>query len=148
MPCRLHPDMVRDPREELKNAKQSISVTLKGQNEPITVKFGGVARVATRGEHHHSQPNGRAAAYHRAKIPTNYRYAQLEGNPQLFMCLVTKWMRLFAKAGELVEPRVAPFNVDDVWAFTVERPGKPPVVLSRKKGEPKATNADENKTGG
>lgn len=143
---RLHPETVKNPREELKNAKQSVSVTIKGQKDPVTVKFGGVAKVSEREESITIPgPMGMPPRTVMQKVPTNFRYAQLEGNPQLFTVPAEKVDALFAKAGDLVESRVAPFSAADVWAFTIERPGKPPIVLNRKKGNPKATDADEKK---
>lgn len=120
---RLHPETVRDPREELKKPKQTVSVTTKGAT--VTVKLGGVAKVRRREE---------------MKVEAVYRYAQIEGNPQLFTVPAEKLGDLFARAGDLVDSRVARFSTDEVQAVTLTQPGKPPLALARKKGDPKATN--------
>jgi hypothetical protein len=131
-----------DPREELKKSTQSVSVTTGGGT--VTVKFGGVAKTAER-EESVTLPGapGMPPRTVQQKVPVTVRYAQIEGNPQLFTVPADRLDALFAKAGELVDPRVARFSADDVQAVTVERPGKPPIVLARKKGNSKATNADE-----
>jgi hypothetical protein len=132
-----------DPREGLKGAKQSISVTTTGGGT-VTVKFGGVAKVTER-EESVTLPGapGMPPRTVQQKVKVTYRYAQVEGNPQLFTVPADKVEPLFAKAGELVDPRVARFNPDDVRAVTVQRPGKPPIALTRKKGDPKAANPDD-----
>jgi hypothetical protein len=142
--ARLHPEVVPDPREELKKAKKSVSVTTK--DGTVTVKFGGVAKVNTREEMVPlPAPPGTPPRNVPRKIETPYRYAQIEGNPQLFTVPADKIDALFAKVGDLVEPRVARFNTDEVQTVTVAQPGKPPVVLARKKGDPKASKPEEKR---
>lgn len=132
-----------DPREELKKATQSVSVTTTGGGT-VTVKFGGVAKVTEREETITLPgPPGMPPRTTTTKVPVAFRYAQVEGNPQLFTVPADKLDALFAKAVALVDPRVARFNADDVQAVTVERPAKPPISLTRKKGNLRATNPDE-----
>ncbi len=132
-----------DPREELKNAAESIQVTTS-DGRTVTVKFGRVARVTEREETITIPgPMGLPPQKSTRTVKTSYRYAQIEGNPQLFTVPADKLDTIFAKAGELVDPRVAHFNTDEVQAVTIARPGKPPISLTRKKGNPQATKADE-----
>jgi len=139
---RLHPEVVPDPREELKKQKRSVSVTTKG--ETVTVKLGGVAKVTTREEQVTLPgPPGAPPRTVPRKVQTLYRYAQIEGNPQLFTVADEKLGDLFAKAGDLIDSRVARFSQDEVQTVTVAQPGKPPLVLTRKKGNPKATKPEE-----
>jgi hypothetical protein len=140
--ARLHPEVVPDPRAELKKAKKSVAVTTR--DGTVAVKFGGVARVTTREEMITlPAPPGSPPRTIPRKVETQYRYAQIEGNPQLFTVAADKLDLLFPKAGDLIDPRVARFNADEVQGVTVTRPGAAPVVLARKKGNPKATNPDE-----
>ena len=135
---RLHPETVRDPREELKKPKQTVGVTTKGAT--VTVKLGGVAKVTTRDESVPIPgPPGAPPRTITQKVETVYRYAQIEGNPQLFTVPAEKLGDLFARAGDLVDSRVARFSTDEVQAVTLTQPGKPPLALARKKGDPKAT---------
>jgi hypothetical protein len=141
--ARLHPELAPDPRAELKKSKKTVSVTANGGT--VAVRVGGVARVTTREEQVPLPgPPGAPPRTFPQKTETAYRYAQIEGNPQLFTVRGDKLDALFARAGELIDARVARFAAADVQAVTVARPGKPPVVLSRKKGNPKAA-ADEEK---
>jgi hypothetical protein len=140
--ARLHPDTVKDPREELKKSKKSVSVTTK--DGTVTVKFGGVAKVGSRDETITLPgPPGTPPRTVPRKVEVPYRYAQIEGNPQLFIVPADKLDAVFAKAGELVDTRLARFSADEVQTVTVTQPGKPPVVLARKKGNPKATKPEE-----
>jgi hypothetical protein len=143
--ARLHPEAVKDPRAELKESRQSVSVTTQG-GSTVTVKFGGVAKVSER-EEPITLPGapGMPPRTIQRKVQTTYRYAQIEGNPQLFTVPADKLDALFAKAGELVDSRVARFVADDVWRVTVERPGQTPVILERKKGNPKAAKDEEKR---
>jgi hypothetical protein len=135
----------KDPREELKNSQQSITVVTK--SGPITVKFGGIAKTVEREEQAPSPPPMIPGLPPQPpmtrKVLVPYRYAQIEGNPQVFTVPADKLNAIFAKAGDLAASNVAPVHLDDVWSATIERPGKPPIVLSRKKGNPKATKPEE-----
>ncbi|HEY1191168.1 MAG TPA: DUF4340 domain-containing protein [Gemmata sp.] len=142
--ARLHPETVPDPRAELKKSKESVGVRLKGGGT-VTVKFGGTAKVVER-EEQITVPNpmGGPPRTFPQKVPTKYRYAQIEGNPQLFTVNGDRLNGLFVTAGDLVDPAVARFARDEVQAVTVAVPGKPPITLTRKKGSAKATK-DEDK---
>ncbi len=142
---RLHPETLADPREELQKSKQSVSVRMK-DGSTVTVKFGGTAKVTERDEQVTlPSPPGMPPRTVTRKVPTIYRYAQIEGNPQLFTVPADKLEGLFAKAGDLVEANVARFAVDEVRTITIAAPGKPPIALTRKKGNPKATQEDEKR---
>jgi hypothetical protein len=142
----MHPELVPDPREELKKSKKSVSATTK--DGTVTVKFGGIAKVSTREETTTippppGLPPGVPPRTEKRKVESLIRYAQIEGNPQLFTVAAEKLDMLFAKAGDLVESSVADFKSGEVWSVTIARPGKSPVVLTRKKGDPKATKPEE-----
>ena len=140
---RLHPEVVPDPREELKKSKQSVSVRLK-DGSTVTVKFGGTAKVTEREEMVTIPgPMGMPPRTIPRKVQSTYRYAQIEGNPQVFTVAADKLDGLFAKASDLVDPSVARFATDEVQAVTIAAPGKPPIALTKKKGNPKATRDDE-----
>ncbi len=150
---RFHPDAaVLDPlrgkvaapaRSKLDKSEQSVTVKTK-TGLPVTVKFGGTI-ITTREETETITPPfpGAQPTTETRVIPTTYRYAQVEGNPQVFTVPADKVSALFLSAGSLVESRVAAFKPDEVRSVTVARPGLPPIVLNRKKGDPKATKPEE-----
>ncbi len=132
-----------DPREELRQSKQSVGVRTKDGNT-VTVKFGGIAKLTEREEMVSIPgPMGGPPRMFPRKVQTVHRYAQVEGNPQVFTVAGDKLDGLFAKAGDLVEANVARFAPDEVQAVTIATPGKPAVTLMRKKGNPKATKKED-----
>ncbi len=140
---RLHPETVPDPREELKKSKQSVSVRTK--DATVMVTFGGTAKVIERDEPLTipGQPGMPPRTVTR-KVATVHRYAQIEGNPQIFTVAADKLDELFAKAGDLVEGNVARFATDEVQTVTVAVPGRPPVLLKRTwKADPRATKEED-----
>jgi hypothetical protein len=142
--ARLHPDLVKDPRKDLEESKKSVSATTK--DGTVAVKFGGVAKVSTREETIPIPgPPGTPPRTVPRKVESFSRYAQIEGNPQLFVVAGDKLDGIFTKAGDLVDSRVARFNTDEVWSVTIAQPGKSPVVLTRKKGDPKSTRPEEKR---
>jgi hypothetical protein len=72
-----------------------------------------------------------------------YRFAQVEGNPQIVTLPVEKLQPIFTTAGDLIDSRVARFSADEVWAITIFRPGQTPIQLTRKKGNPRAFNRED-----
>lgn len=141
--ARLHPETVPNPREELKKAKESVAVRL-ADGTAVTVKFGGTAKVVERDEQITiPSPMGGPPRTITQKVPSVHRYAQIEGNPQLFTVSADKLGGLFAKAGDVVDSRVARFDESEVQAVTIAAPGKPPLKLVRKKGAPKATKEED-----
>lgn len=142
--ARLHPETVPDPREELKKSKESVTVRLK-DGGTVKVKFASTAKVVMRDEQISiPNPMGGPPRTITQPVPTAYRYAQIEGNPQVFTVNADKLNGLFARAGEVVDSTVARFAKDEVQTVTVAVPGKPLLALTRKKGSPKATK-DEDK---
>ncbi|MBM3981116.1 MAG: DUF4340 domain-containing protein [Planctomycetes bacterium] len=146
---RFHPNAaVLDPlaakvpapaRAKLDKSEQSVTVKTK-DGLPVTVKFGGTV-ITTREETETVTPPipGAEPRTETRTASTTYRYAQVEGNPQLFTLPADKVSALFVKAGELAEPRVAAFKLAEVRSVAIARPGAPAIVLNRKKGDPKAT---------
>jgi hypothetical protein len=125
--------------------KSEQSVTVSGADRrPVTVKFGGLVSV-TREESETTPGRGPDAPPETTSRPVTvaHCYAQLEGNEQLFTVPADKVAPLFAKAGDLVESRVARFSTDEVRQVTIARPGKPPIVLTSKKGDRKSTKPEE-----
>src|SRR5262249_21008012 len=124
----LHDKVPAIARTKLDRSEQSITVVTKGGN-PVTVKFGGY--TFRQHEETVTVPRGPGMEPETSTkiVTTPYRYAQVEGNPQVFTVQADKVDAFFAKAGELAEPRVAPFGAADVWTLTIERPGKSPIVL-------------------
>ncbi|MBY0459382.1 MAG: DUF4340 domain-containing protein, partial [Gemmataceae bacterium] len=132
---RLHPDAVPDAREGVKKSAQAVTVKLKNSGA-VTVRFGGVAKLQEREEVTPPALPGQPRT--NRPVTTVYRYAQIDGNPQLFVVSADKLTALFATAGELAEASVVRFPVEDAFALTIAAPGKPPISLTKVKGVPKA----------
>jgi hypothetical protein len=132
----LHTRIPAETRTRLDRAEQSVSVT-GTDGKPVTVKFGGLTVTAR--EEAESGPGAGTRV-----VTTAYRYAQVEGNPQVFTVPADKVSPLFARAGDLAESRVARFNADEVRSVAVSQPGKPPLVLTFEKGDrSKAAKAEQ-----
>ncbi|MFM8275023.1 MAG: DUF4340 domain-containing protein, partial [Gemmata sp.] len=141
--ARLHPDAAPDPREELKNPKQTLSVRTK-DGRTVTVKFGGPAKVVEREEQVSIPgPMGMPPRTIPRTVRTVQRYAQIEGNAQVFTVAADKLDGLFAQPGALVDATVARFAVEDVQSVTLATPGKPVLTLIKRKGNLKADKPDE-----
>jgi hypothetical protein len=134
-----------DPRPELERAKQTLTVTTKSGGT-VTVKFGGFAKSVEREETtSFPGPMGGPPISSTRTVTTNYRYAQVVGNPQVFTVPADQLNDLFAKAGELLDARVARFDANDVFAVRVAVPGKPPLALTRAAGDPDAKKPEEQR---
>lgn len=114
--------------------------------EPVEVRFGGIARVGERDEPISipGQP-GMPPRTISQKVPVEYRYARVTGNPQPFVVAADKFADLFVSPEELADPRVARFESDEVWEVVIaDADGRrPPIKLIRKKGHRSSTNPDE-----
>ena len=123
---------------------QAVSVQRRGSN-PVTVRIGNIAKIGER-EETISVPGGPPGAPPQSlkqKVPVEYRYARIDGNPQVFLVAADKLPNLFVAVGELIDTRVARFSADEVQEVLLRSPSQPEVKLMRKKGNPKATNPDE-----
>ncbi len=124
-----------------------VNVVLSQQPEPVHVRFGGIAKITEREESISvpAGPPGTPPQKITRKIPTEFRYARIDGNPQVFVVSAEKFSDLFASAADLVDPRVERFEPEEVQELLISDPmGKrPDVKLTRKKGNPNAPKDDE-----
>jgi hypothetical protein len=123
---------------------QVLSVQRRGGN-PVTIRFGSIAKIVDR-EETISVPGGPPGAPPQSikqKVPVEYRYARIDGSPQVFLVAADKLPNVFVAVGELIDARVARFTADDVQQVVLRPAAQPEVKLTRKKGNPKATNPDD-----
>jgi hypothetical protein len=133
-----------DVRTGLAGSQQAITVK-QTNGDSVTVRFGGLAKVGER-EDTITIPGGPPGSPPRSipqKTPIAYRFARVDGNPQVFIVSSEKLPDLFVTVGQMTDPQVARFATDEVQEIVVRPVGSPEVRLSRKKGNPKATNLDE-----
>lgn len=126
-----------DVRNGLAKAEEAVSVKRKGA-DPVTVRFGAVARVVER-EDRPAPPAPGLPPEEPKKVRTEYRYARVDGNPLVFIVAGDKLSDLFASVGELVDPRVARFSPDEVRQVTIRPADGPEVKLTFEPGDPNAT---------
>jgi hypothetical protein len=126
--------------------ERSVTVKAKG-TDPVTVRFGGVARMGERDEPV-TIPGGQPGAPPRTitrKVPVEFRYARLEGSPQVFIVSAEKF-DLFASVSDLADPRVARFEADEVESVQFAAAnGSAGYKLSREKGDPEGKTEEEKK---
>ncbi len=98
----------------LKDSRHTITVKQKN-GEPVTVRFGGIAKVAveTEEERPESRPEfpgmpQQPGAKKTIVIP--YRFARVDGNPQLFIVRADKYDDLFTTVSKLKDPQVGLFR--------------------------------------
>jgi hypothetical protein len=122
---------------------RTVTVKTKG-GEPLTLRFGGIARMGEREETITipGQPGQPPRSIPR-KVPVEFRYARVDGNPQIFIVSGEKLGDLFVSSASLVDPRVARFESDEVQKLTLNIPGRPPLTLLRRKGNLRAANPDD-----
>jgi hypothetical protein len=128
----------------LSSSKYAITVKQK-RGDPITIRFGSVARTGERVETITipGGPPGSPPQTIPRKIPLEYRFARLDGNPQVFVVSTEKFPDLFTSVDQLVDPQVARYSTDEVQEVVIRHAGNPEVKLFRKKGNPKSTNPAE-----
>ena len=106
--------------------------------------IGNVSRTVTKTE---PPPRRRCSASRRPppQVTTEeYRYAKLKDNDLVFELRTDKLADLFADPQELRDPSLARFETGDVTELTVAVKGKPPVKITRKKGN-KDAEKDEDR---
>ena len=133
-----------DVRTGLVSATERVTVRQKG-SEPVTVRFGGIARVAER-EEMISVPGGPPGTPPRTipnTVYTIYRFARVDGNPQVFTVSAEKLPDLFAAVTDLVDSQVARFARDEVREIVVQPTGGPEIRLTLTRGNPRADKAGE-----
>ena len=140
----VHNAMPPDKRMGFADSKRSVTVKRKGADE-VTAWFGGVARVGERDEQvtMPSPQPGMPPQTVTRKVPTEYRYARVAGNPQVFVVPADKFDDLFATAAEMTDPRVARFDPDEVREVELRPEGGTPVKLTLKKGNRSASKDEE-----
>jgi hypothetical protein len=144
----LRGKVLLDERVGFTPESPSVQVTLQSRpNEVVRVQFGGIQRVEEREETMTvpGGPPGTPPQSVKNKVPLEYRYARIVGNPQLFVVAADKFSELFATTERLVDPRVARFEPDEVQEVVIQdADGKrPEIQLIRKKGNPKSAKPEE-----
>ena len=142
----LDPIRQKVPIEErtgLARTERAVSVKRKG-GSPLTVRFGGLTviereqSVTVLGDMPGSPPQTKTV-----KVPVEYRYARVDGNPLVFTVAAEKLPDLFATVGELVDRRVARFSSEEVQEVVIRSAGRPEVKLTRTKGNPNADKPED-----
>lgn len=131
---RLHPDPIH--RSGLHPDRPAVTVRTRDA-EPVTVRFGGLARITKRTEE--PEPGSFAPP---EKVRTVYRYAQVVGNPQLFVVADRNLSDLIG-VYRLADPQVARFTAEEVREVTVSVTGGPTFTLRRTHAaDPDASDPD------
>lgn len=128
----------------LAGSDRAVTVTRTGA-EPVTIRIGGIARISER-EEMITVPGGPPGAPPQKlprKVTTEYRYARIDGNPQVFVVNADRLKDLFVATADLVDPQVARFARDEVRAIRIRPEGRPELRLFLKKGDAKAARAEE-----
>lgn len=129
-----------DARTGLADSTRAITVK-QSNGDSVTVRFGEVSKTGERTETMtmpSAQPGMPPQSFPR-KVPFDYRYAKIDGNPQVFVVSAEKFPDLFVKVEQLTDSQVARFSPDEVDEVVIRHTGSPEVKLTRKKGNPKAT---------
>ena len=138
--CPLAPDV----RTGLADSTESVKVVRRG-SEPVIIRFGGVAKVAER-EEMMTVPGGPPGSPPRTipnKVYTLYRFARVDGNPQIFAVAAGKLEDLFVPASALADSRVVRFDREEVRELVIHPAGQPEIRLSLTKGDPKGVKPEE-----
>jgi hypothetical protein len=125
-------------------AESKLAITVKqNRGESVTVRFGHVAKTGERSETiaMPGSPPGTPPPTITQKIV--YRFAKIDGDPQVFVVSAEKFPDLFTTVEQLTDPQVARYSADEVQEVVIRHSGSPEVKLQRKKGNPKATNLAE-----
>ncbi len=122
---------------------RAVTVRRKGA-PPVTVRIGAVAKTAEREETERIPGAPPGLPPQTRKVKTEYRYARVDGNPQVFLVAADKLGDLFAPVADLADPKVARFDADEVSRVVVAVPGRPAVTLTRAhKGDPDASRDED-----
>lgn len=93
--------------------QQMVRVTLEDGSERVLL-IGKVATVRTRTEMRAPPPGVPGGRPMPVTVSDEYRYARLQGNPQIFEVKATRFKDLFVPVAQLRDPRLARFEVADV----------------------------------
>ncbi|MFO0851326.1 MAG: DUF4340 domain-containing protein [Gemmataceae bacterium] len=110
----------------------------------VTLLIGNVSRTTTRTEDAAPPRVPGMPPTPPKTITEEIRFAKLKDNDLIFEVKADKLAALFADPQELRDAQLARFTADEVTEFTVAAPGKPPVKLTRKKGN-KDAEKDEDR---
>ncbi|MBA4187747.1 MAG: hypothetical protein C0467_06980 [Planctomycetaceae bacterium] len=124
----------------------SRAVTVKGKgNDPVTVRFGSVAKTVEREETVTipGGPPGTPPRTTQRKVPVEYLYARVDGNPQVFVVSSEKLGDVFVSPVGIADARVARFEPNEVQQIVLSRTGEQQVVLTRKKANTKAARIED-----
>lgn len=127
----------------LDKPERTITVT-RADGRAVTVLIGAVSRSTTKTEPP-PPPMFPGAPPQPPKITTEeYRYAKLKDNDLVFELRADKLNDVFADPQELRDPQLARFESGEVTELTVAVKGKPPVTLTKRKGN-KDAEKDEDR---
>jgi hypothetical protein len=133
-----------DLRTGLADSAEMVTVQRKGV-EAVTVRFGGIAKVAER-EEMITVPGGPPGTPPQS-IPTKahslYRFARVDGNPQVFVVDAEKLPRLFTSVNSITDPQVVRFSREEVRGIVLQSSNQPEIKLSLTKGDPKSKKPEE-----
>ena len=133
-----------DVRTGLAGTTESVTVK-RGTGESVTIRFGGIAKVAERDETV-MVPGGPPGSPPRpitSKVTSTYRFARLDGNSQVFAVSAERLTDLFVSTNSLTDTQVARFARDEVREIAISPTGQPGVNLTLTKGNPKAIKVEE-----
>lgn len=125
----------------LDRPEKSLTVTA-ADGSAVTLRIGNVSRTVTKTE---PQPPAQPfAPPPPPRVTTEeYRYAKLDNNPLVFEVRADKLADLFPKPEELRDAQLARFDTSDVTELTVAVKGKPPVKITKKKGNKDAEREED-----
>ncbi len=120
--------------------KYTITVTQKnGQTKSLRI-----GRISRRTEGTAEPPPDMFSPPPPKKAGEEYRYAKLDNNPLVFEVRTDKLTDVFSEPETFRDPNLARFSTGEVNEVTVAVKGKPPVKITRKKGN-KDTDRPEDK---
>jgi hypothetical protein len=122
----------------LDQPQRTVAVTLDS-GATVTLRIGQVSRTQTK-----VTPAPPAGPFAPPQPPTvtteEYRYAKLDNNPLIFEIRTDRLDELFPKPQDVRDARLARFDTADVTEVTIHVKDKPSITLTKKKGNPDATN--------
>ncbi len=124
--------------------RPELTVTVnRTDGRPMTLLIGAVSRTVTRTEPPPPPPAFGAPPPPPKTTTEEYRYARLKDNDLVFEVRTDKLGDLFADPQELRDPDLARFESGEVTELTVAAKGKPPVKITRKKGNKDAEKEED-----
>lgn len=125
----------------LDKPERTVTVT-RADGSAVALRIGKVSRTQTKVTA--APPAGPFAPPQQPTVTTEeYRYARLDNNPLVFEVRADKLADLFAKPDDVRDAQLARFDTADVTELTVAAKGKPPVKLTKKKGNKDAEKEED-----